>query len=190
MLNFNSSRLLQTFTITFISLLCVLFNSLTFVNYHKFGFTKNNSQYIAKGIRGSLYDSKGFELYSVKSTYAFKYSSDERLFLNNLFLESHQNNSLFVKYQLFTKTAWINNQLQLIFMGKDTFLKVNNIDQKKIINIHGDNIFVDIKKNIVYGYEYIVATQWHNKLYSKGFKYDNKLQLLTLESKVKVIYEP
>ena len=103
MSNFNSSRVFQTFTITFISILCILFNTLTIVNYHKFELSKNNMQYIIKGVSGSVYAKNGLQTYSVQSSYVYKYPQDDRIFMSNILIEKHQNNSLLINYLVKSK---------------------------------------------------------------------------------------
>jgi LPS export ABC transporter protein LptC len=185
---FYSSKSFQFFAIVIISSLCVLLNSLTVINFHKIDIPKASPQYNASGINGSVYSANGKLIYNLQSKSALEYPDQDKIFLQQLKLEVHDESTDAVQYYLSANNAWINRVTKDAFLQESVAITVNNANLNNEIHISGNDINILTNRRFIYSAESIQATQGKSSLFSNGFSYNGNQQLLTLESAVKIIY--
>ncbi|MCX8514914.1 MAG: LPS export ABC transporter periplasmic protein LptC [Burkholderiales bacterium] len=185
---FYSSKSFQFFSIVIISSLCVLLNSLTVINFHKIDIPRASPQYNATGINASVYSASGKLIYNLQSKSALEYPDQDKIYLQQLQIKVHDESSDAVEYYLNANSAWVNRITKDVFLQESVAITINNDNLSKAIHISGNNIKILANKNYIYSAESIIANQGKSSVFSKGFSYDGKQQMLLLESAVKIVY--
>ncbi len=185
---FYSSRAFQFFAIVIISSLCVLLDILTKINFSKIELPKNRPEYNAQGVDGRVYNKSGKLVYKLTSNNAWEFPDDVRVFMQELELSVYEDKSDQVKYSVKSDDGWVNYNNLLGFLGKNVVITIFGLGMGKNITIYGDQINLDMNKHYFDSDKPIKAIQEQNTLSSTGFSYDSERQLLTLNSKVKVVY--
>lgn len=184
-----SSKAFQFFAIIIIASLCLLFNTLTEIHFHKMVLLKTHPQYNAKGITGSEYNRQGKLLYNLQSREAFEYPDDERIYLKDLVINIFSESSDDITYTIKSNNGWVNQSTKEGLLGESTVLQMYNSDPKQVVTIYGKDINLNMNTNIFSSNEDAHALQGKGTVYTHGFKYDNKKHFLVLTSKVRVVYE-
>lgn len=181
-----SSKAFQFFAIVIMSLLCLLLDTLTRINFNRIELPKNSPEYNAIGVDGSVYSKTGKLLYNLTSNTAWQFPNDKRIYMSDINILVYNKNTDAVKYKLNSDDGWISPNEQLGFLGKKTQLNVDDAD--KITTIYGENINLDLNKNVFVSKENIKAMQGKSIIMGRGFSYDRDKEYLIINSKVKVIY--
>ena len=183
-----SPRIFRTFTIVFMVCLCLLFNYLTQINFLNIELPKNNPEYNAKNAVGKVYNNNGELIYTLTSESAWQFPENNRLFMSQLHGIVYNESSGIIKYDLVSQDGWINYERKLGFLGKDAVLIVNYTNPSQIVKIYGDDINLDLNKNLFVSTENIKAIQNNSTITGRGFEYDRERQFLTIKSNVKIVY--
>jgi len=67
---------------------------------------------------------------------------------------------------------------------------MQNQEESKSIQIVGSNLNINLESMSINSKSYVEATQGKNKITAVGFSYDNKSELLQLNSQVRITYVP
>lgn len=188
MSKYHSSKVFQFCAIIIISSLCVLLDTLTRIHFNKVDLPKNRPEYNAYGVDGSVFNQTGKILYRLVSKEAWEYPSDERIFLKKLNLYIYDKTSNVVKYQIISDDGWVNHDAKIGELGKNAVAIVNNLEPKKVITIYGNDINLNLDKNLFTSSNDVKALQGQSVVTGHGFSYDSDREFLTLNSKVRVTY--
>lgn len=166
----------------------MLLDTLTRIHFNKVDLPKNRPEYNAHGVDGLVFNKTGKRLYRLVSDEAWEYPSDERVFLKKLNLYVYSQSSDVVKYQINSDDGWVNHDTKLGLLGKNVVTTVNNSEPKKVITIYGNDINLNLDKNLFTSNDDVKAVQGQSVVTSHGFSYDSDKEFLTLNSKVRVTY--
>lgn len=188
MLKFYSPRLFRFFTISIIAILSLVLNKITMISIDKMELPKNKPEYNMSNPNITIYESKGYILYNISSETAWQYTNSESIFLQNINAIIYESNSKKVKYQLNSNLAWLNYGKQIAYLIESSHLKILSNNESDTIDIYGKNIFMNFETKLISSNSTIKMITGKNLITSNGFLYNNKLNLLILESNVKIIY--
>ena len=183
-----SPRIFRTFTIVFMVSLCLLFNYLTQINFLRIELPKNHPEYNAKNAVGKIYNNRGELMYTLTSESAWQFPENNRLFMVQLHGIVYNESAGTIKYDLVSQDGWVNYEKKHGFLGKDSILIINNPAPSQIIKIYGDNINLDLNKNLFTSNENVKAVQNNSTITGHGFEYDQNRQFLTIKSNVNITY--
>lgn len=186
MIKSHSPRLFRFFTISIIGVLSLLLNKITTISIENIQLPKNKPEYNIINPSINIYNNKGIMLYNINSKKAWQYPNSESMFLQHTSAFIYESNSRNIKYQLNSNLAWLNYNKQIAYLIESSSLIIWNDNNP--INIYGSNILINIESKLISSKSKIKAVTNQNLLMSEGFTYDNKLDLLILESNVKIIY--
>lgn len=186
---FYNSRAFQFFAIIIISSLCLLLDQLTRINFNKIDLPKDRPEYNAKGVDGRVYSNAGKLQYKLLSNEAWEFPDNDRIYLRKFKIYMYNESNDNIKYELDADDGWFNNVNKTGNLGLNAVLTVESSEPNKIIHFYGSHINLDLNKDIFTSKENAHAIQGKSSIYSTGFSYDNNAKFLTLDSKVKVIYE-
>ena len=187
MQKFYSSKVFQFFVITVIVLLCVLFNKLTIINFHKIELPKTSAQYNIQMLDASTYNKTGQLIYYFTSDYAWAFPNSNKIYFKNIQLAMYNPNSQQKDYALTSHDGWFNQLTQNSYLGESVVMLVNP-SVPQMMQIYGSDIYINTKDQMMTSKQNIYAIQGQSKLYSSGFSYNHNTHILTLTSNVKVIY--
>ena len=187
---YQGSRTFQVFTIVLLSALCILLNFLTKINFHTTDLPRDKPEYNAQGVGGKVFNNKTGTLeYRLISDKAWQYPAQEKINLQDFVIYTYYESSDKIQYQLSARDGWVDNSKKLGFLGESTILTIDNSVPLEIIKIYTSDVNIDLNKNFLKSSAPVKATQNKNVVYATGFSYDRNKQFLTLDSKVRVIYE-
>lgn len=186
--NLYSPRIFRFFTIVIMTSLCLLFNYLTQINFTHIELPKNKPEYNAKNAQAKVYDKTGKLMYKINSATAWQYPMNDSLYMTNLNTIVYNESSDVMKYNLSSNDGWINYNKKLGYLGQNAILVVNNLIPTQIITIYGKDVDLDLNTNIFKSNEDVKATQNNSTITGHGFTYDKNKEFLTINSKVRVIY--
>lgn len=188
MLKAKSSHLFNFFTGLVLTILCLLLNYLTHIDFQKLSLPKDKPAFAATGINASLYESNGSMLYDFIAESGTQFPDSNVINLSYLTVKSFDENKNNLTQQLTSDDGWVDTKTSHAFLGNNVVITIFNPDPKQIIKIYTKNISIDAHAKVAYTNQKIQATQGKSILTGNGVKVDYDKQLLTIESNVKVIY--
>ena len=183
-----SPRIFRFFTIIIMTTLCLLFNYLTQINFTRIELPKDKPEYNAKKAQANVYDKTGKLLYKMNSDTAWQYPKNDSLYMTNLNAIVYNESSDVMKYNLTSNDGWVNYNKKVGFLGQNAILIVNNPNPLQIIKIYGKNIDLNLNTNVFSSNEDVKAVQNNSVITGHGFIYEKNKEFLTINSKVRVIY--
>lgn len=170
--------------------LCLLFDSLTKINFIKIDLPKDRPEYNADNARGVVYGKKGNVLYELNSKNVWQFPKNDKVFMANLHAKVHsESEPNIVKYDLTANDGWIDYNKSLGFLGTNSVLTVYNPDPKQVITIYGKDINLDMAKNFFYSSEDVKAVRDSYTITGHGFTYDQNTGIFKMLSGVNINYK-
>jgi len=186
---YQSSRLFNLMTVIILSLLCVLLNYLTRIDFHRLQLPKNKPEFASSGILANLFSKNGKLLYRAMAESGLQYPDSSKIFLSNLNMQAFSESTELLQEKLTSNDGWLDTANSLGFLGESVVLTVSNVDPQYIINVYTRHVNLDAKRQLAYSSEPVRATRGKSVMTGIGFNVDYAKQLLTIESNVKIIYE-
>lgn len=186
---YQSSRLFNLMTVIILSLLCVLLNFLTRIDFHRLELPKNKPEFASGGIVANLFSRNGKLLYRAMAESGLQYPNNSKIYLTRLDMQAFSESTELLQEKLTSNDGWIDTSSSLGFLGESVLLTVTNVDPGNIINVYTKHVHLDANRQIAYSSEAVRATRGKSIMTGNGFKVDYSKQLLTIESSVRIIYE-
>jgi LPS export ABC transporter protein LptC len=155
---------------------------------YKIELPKNKPEYNVINANISIYNNQGNILYSISSKKAWQYPNSESMFLQNISALTYESNSNKIKYQLNSNLAWLNYNKQVVYLIESAHMRISSNYTNDFTDLYGDNILIDFENKLVKSKSFIKVINGKNLLISKGFMYNSNLDLLVLESNVRIVY--
>ncbi|MDD3266167.1 MAG: LPS export ABC transporter periplasmic protein LptC [Burkholderiales bacterium] len=188
MLKAKSSHLFNFFTGLVLSILCLLLNYLTHIDFKKLSLPKDKPAFSATGINASLYESNGVMLYDFMAESGTEFPDSNVINLSYLTVKSFDKDKSNLTQQLTSNNGWVDTKTSQAFLGDNVVITIFNVDPSQNIIIKTKNVSIDSHAKVANTSEKIQATQGKSILTGNGVKVDYDKQILTIESNVKVIY--
>lgn len=184
----HSSKFFQFITIIIISCLCLLLDSLTKIHFNVSSLPKNSPKYRAMGATALVYSKSGKLLYRMNSVEALKYPDDKKVYLNKVQLYFYDNKTGLLAYQINGDDGWVDENNRLGWLGHNVVAVIVGDNKNPATTIYGSNINLDLKNNEFTSKEFVRAVEGKSTLTATGFNYNKNTDVLTLNSKVRVMY--
>jgi LPS export ABC transporter protein LptC len=188
-IKYQSSRLFNLLTVIILSLLCVLLNYLTRIDFHRLTLPKNKPEFASTGILANLFSKNGKLLYRAMAESGLQYPDSSKIILSNLNMQAFSESTELLQEKLTSNDGWLDTANSLGYLGESVVLTVSNVDPKYIINAYTKHVHLDAKRQFIYSSAPIRATRGKSTMTGIGFSVDYTKQLLTIESNVRIIYE-
>lgn len=189
-LKYQSSKLFNLITAIILSVLCLLLEELTRINFHRMDLPKDKPVFSATGISASLYESNGHLLYNVYAESGNQFPDSSVIELHQITVKSYVESTGDLSQQLMSNDGWIDTKTSTAFLGESVEIMVMSKDPKQIIRAYTHDVNIDATTKKVVTSAPIRATQGQSVLTGVGVNLDYDKQFLTIESNVKVIYVP
>ena len=186
---YQSSRLFNLMTVIILSLLCVLLNYLTRIDFHRLQLPKNKPEFASSGILANLFSKNGKLLYRAMAESGLQYPDSSKIFLSNLNMQAFSESTELLQEKLTSNDGWLDTANSLGFLGESVVLTVSNVDPQYIINVYTRHVNLDAKRQLAYSSAPVRATRGKSVMTGIGFNVDYTKKLLTIESNVKIVYE-
>ncbi|MEN9946668.1 MAG: export transporter periplasmic protein LptC [Pseudomonadota bacterium] len=187
-LRYSPSRLFNFLTVIILSGLCVLLNSLTQINFQKFDLPKNKPEFSATGFKASLYSTQGNLLYALSAESGIEYPDSTKINLTKLKLQIFNQVNSQLEQQLTSDNGWVDSKTHLGFLGDNVVLTAIESRPQDNILVYAQNVALNAKTRQASSSAPVKAIRNQSILTGQGFQLDYEKKLLTIESKVKVIY--
>ncbi len=162
---------------------------LTRVNFNFMELPKDSPAYLVRGADVKVYGSFGKLQYDLATESAWQFPNNEKVYLSNLSWNVYNESMETLKYMLSSDDGWFDRGKKVGFLGESTLLVVNDVESTQVIRIYGSEINVDVNTSLFTSKADARAEQNKSVIYTHGFSYDQQHKFLTLNSKVRVIYE-
>lgn len=186
---FHSSKLFQFITLIVISGMCMLLDTLTKIHFISSTLPKSTPEYKAFGADGSVYSKTGKLLYRVTSDEAWKYPLDKKVYLKNITMYFYDKNTDIITYKVSADDGWVDQNNKLGLLGKNVVAVVTGSSKDQNTVLYGNQVNMDLTKNIFSSSNDVRATQGKSVVTGHGFSYNSNEEFLTLNSKVRVLYD-
>jgi LPS export ABC transporter protein LptC len=176
-----SPRLFRIISTVLLVILCLLLNELTQISHNKYQLPKDEPEYSALGVSGSLYNSiTGKLLYFVQGDKLWKYPSNNKIYMKKFVAKMYDDKSTEVKYLVTGDDGWVDPNQQIGMVGANAHLQVFDKDPTQDVNIYGKDVYVDMNKHLIYSSQDVKAINKNNTVSGHGFTYDYVTKFLNL----------
>ena len=187
-LKYQSSRLFNGLTVVILSLLCVLLNYLTRIDFHRLELPKNKPAYLATGIVANMYNSQGLLMYRMQAESARQFPDSSRISLNTVTMQVFSESDGLMLDQLTSNDGWLDNVSNRGFLGQNVVVSILNKDPQQTVNIYTKEVKLNGITRYAASSAPVRVTQGKSVLTGIGFTADYEKKFLTIESQVKVVY--
>jgi LPS export ABC transporter protein LptC len=189
-LKYQASRIFNLLTVIILSSLCVLLNYLTTIDFHRLELPKDKPEFSATGLHGTLYSPQGIMLYQINAESGNQFPDNSRIKLYKLNLTAYSESNGNALETLTSNNGWVDPVTAHGFLGESVVITVFNQDPLQVVTVYTKEVQLDGQKRYANSSAPIFAKQHKNTISGLGFSVDYAQQLLTIYSKVKVIYAP
>jgi LPS export ABC transporter protein LptC len=176
-----SPRLFRIISTVLLVILCLLLNELTQISHNKYQLPKNEPEYTALGVSGSLYNSiTGKLLYFVQGDKLWKYPSNSKIYMKKFIAKMYDDKSTEVKYLITGDDGWVDPNQQFGMIGANAHLQVFDKDPTQNVNVYGKDVYIDMNKHLIYSSQDVKAINKNNTVSGHGFTYDYTTKFLNL----------
>ncbi len=184
----SSPKLFQLFVIIILSILCILLNKLTTINFYSKKIPDNYPEYQVSKLYFNLYNKNGKLIYNIVANQGWRNKNNNKVFLTNLKIKAYNKINHALLYTLVADDGYINYDKKIGFLGHNVLANIKAIKMQDEITMTTNNVTLDFISNNIYNNDYLHVVQNNNIISAVGFNYAIKQHLLKLNSKIKILY--
>lgn len=188
MSKYHSSKLFQFITLVVISSMCLLLDTLTRIHFSRANLPKNSPEYTAYGADGNVFSKSGKLLYRVVSDEAWKYPNDQKIYLKKVKIYFYDKKNDTVMYQISGDDGFVDEGNKQGLLGRNVVATIEGDDVHTPITFYGSQVTIDLGNNLFTSNADVKAVQAQSTVTAHGFSYNSDQEVLTLNSKVRVLY--